>query len=153
MTATSERSNTPIVVVVVAIVGLLSTVAASFLSAYSAVQVAQSSFYNERNAALQDERRAIYADFLKSVVLTCISIGTGDQDKQNQAFNELQNNEARVALIAKREELRTAASEMVNAIVNPPKDGKKHVCDNPNTLAPYRNKFIASAQTDVKENE
>jgi hypothetical protein len=56
----------------------------------------------KRNAALQDERRAIYADFLRSVVSTCISLGKGDPDKQNQAINELENQEARVGWWSRR---------------------------------------------------
>jgi hypothetical protein len=73
----SGRSNTPIVVVVVAIVGLLATVGSAALGGYWANKSAERQLESQRSAKIQDQRREIYVDYLRAVSNECALLNTG----------------------------------------------------------------------------
>jgi hypothetical protein len=66
-----DRSNTPAVVVVVAIVGLLATIGASALGGYWANKSVERQLESERSTAIQDQRREVYVDYLTSALRVC----------------------------------------------------------------------------------
>jgi hypothetical protein len=147
MAATSDRGNTPVVVVVVALVGLLSTVAASALSASAASSVADSQFWNQRTAEVIDQRRAVYADFLRAALAACVIAKTGDDAKLDKAASDLLDQQARVLLIGGTE-VGNVASDFTEAVAFA--EGPKNACTSNDLLKQQRTAFVKSAQNDLK---
>jgi hypothetical protein len=148
MAASSDRGNTPVVVVVVALVGLLSTVAASGLSAISTSYVANSQFWNQRTANVIDQRRAVYADYLRAVLSACITAKTNDEAKQDKAASELLNQQARVLLIGGND-VGNAASDLTNAVLFT--EGPENACSSNDLLIRRRDAFVNSAKQDLEQ--
>jgi hypothetical protein len=147
MADASDRSNTPMVVVVVALVGLFSTLAASAVSAFTAVYVADRSFYNQRTAALTDQRRVVYADFLQALVTACIVGKTGDEAKLDKAISDFANEEARVTLIGSAA-VGSAAQDLLTSVIF--QTGKENPCNDNDILIASRQKFVDSAKVDLE---
>ena len=112
------RSGTPYVVVVVAIVGLLSTIGAAALGGYWANRSVERQFESQRSAALQDQRREAYADYLRASAEFCTAAGE-DPDSQvtKKALVELFNRHARVELLA-GPSLRAPLARFTNAMID-----------------------------------
>src|SRR5215216_6231476 len=100
MAEKAERSSGPSVVVV-AIVGLLSTIGAAALGGYWANRSVERQFESQRSAELQDQRREVYANYLRATAQFCTAV-TEDPDAQGtkKALVELLNQDARVDLLA-----------------------------------------------------
>ena len=139
------RSGAPYVVVVVAIVGLLSTIGAAALGGYWANRSVERQFESQRSAALQDQRREAYANYLRATAQFCTAVGQ-DPDSQvtKNALVELFNRHARVELLA-GPSLRAPLTGFTNAII----DDKATGCDGQKYVE-LRDAFIAGAQPDLK---
>ena len=111
-----DRSNTPGVVVVVAIVGLLATIGASALGGYWANRSVERQLESERSAAIQDQRREVYVDYMTATLRLCLAWGQGDDEKLEQAATDVLNQEGRVMLIA-GPDMRQAVHEFTAALV------------------------------------
>jgi CHASE1-domain containing sensor protein len=97
----ANRSGAPFVVVVVALVGLLSTIGAAALGGYWANQSVERQFESQRSAALQDQRRETYANYLRATAQFCTAVGEDpNSQKTSKAVIELLNQHARVELLA-----------------------------------------------------
>jgi hypothetical protein len=96
----SGRSNTPIVVVVVAVVGLLASVGSAALGGYWANKSVERQLESQRSSAVQDQRREVYVAYLRAATEMCQAISEQDNDKGKKALIELENQQAAVLLIA-----------------------------------------------------
>jgi type II secretory pathway pseudopilin PulG len=81
----ASRSGAPFVVVVVALVGLLSTVGAAALGGYWANRSVERQFESQRNAALQDQRRETYANYLRATAQVCLALGEDPSGQSQKA--------------------------------------------------------------------
>jgi type II secretory pathway pseudopilin PulG len=141
----ADRSGAPYVVVVVAIVGLLSTIGAAALGGYWANRSVERQFESQRSAALQDQRREAYAGYLRATAEFCTAVQE-DPDSQatKKALVELFNRHARVELLA-GPSLRAPLTGFTNAMI----DDKASGCDGPKYLQ-LRDAFVAGAQPDLQ---
>ena len=71
MANATDRSNTPTVVVVVAVVGLLATVGSAALGGFWANRNVERQLKSERAAEIQDQRREIYLGYLRATTDVC----------------------------------------------------------------------------------
>lgn len=143
----ADRSGAPFVVVVVAIVGLLSTIGAAALGGYWANRSVERQFESQRSAALQDQRREVYANYLRATAQFCSALGedpTGEGQRTKQALVELLNQHARVDLVA-GPNVRAPLTEFTDAMT----DDKSTGCDFEKYLK-LRNAFVRGAQPDLK---
>jgi type II secretory pathway pseudopilin PulG len=141
----ADRSGAPYVVVVVAIVGLLSTIGAAALGGYWANRSVERQFESQRSAALQDQRREAYANYLRATTEFCTAVGE-DPDSQvtKKAVVELFYRHARVELLA-GPSLRASLTSFTDAMI----DEKSSGCDSQNYLK-FRDAFVAGAQPDLQ---
>ena len=145
MAEKAERSSGPSVVVVVAIVGLLSTTGAAALGGYWANRTVERQFESQRSAELQDQRREVYANYLRATAQFCTAV-TEDPNPQktNKALVELLNQDARVDLLA-GPNLRARLTGLTNALIDENATG----CDSRKYLK-LRHAFVAGAQPDLR---
>jgi type II secretory pathway pseudopilin PulG len=115
MAHTNRSSGTPIVVVV-AIIGLLSTVGASALGGYWANKSVERQFESQRTAEVEDLRRNVYIDFLRATTQACLAQGGQDEAKMEEAALDTVNQGALVYLLADPE-VRGAVTEFTNSVV------------------------------------
>jgi hypothetical protein len=138
-----NRGGTP-VVVIVAIIGLLSTVGASALGGYWASKSAdiaaesvQRQFELQRIAHVEDLRRAAYLDFLQSTLAFCT---------RNAVATEVLNQAAQAHLLASDHKLKKAIDDLANAVTLP----KIDACADPETLFDqYINPFVVAADKEL----
>jgi hypothetical protein len=142
-----NRGGTP-VVVIVAIIGLLSTVGASALGGYWASRSAdiaaesvQRQFELQRTAHIEDLRRGAYLDFLQSTLALC----TASKAEGDAAAIEVLNQQAQARLLASDTELKAAIDELGNAVLSP----KTDACANNKTLFGYVNPFVEAADKEL----
>jgi type II secretory pathway pseudopilin PulG len=141
----ADRSGAPFVVVVVAIVGLLSTIGAAALSGYWANRSVERQFESQRSAELQDQRREVYANYLRTTSQFCTAIGEDpDGQKAQQAAIELLTQHARVLLIA-GPDLRAPLTSFTEALTNANATG----CDYEKYVK-FRDAFVVGAQPDLR---
>jgi hypothetical protein len=109
MAGAPERSSTPFVVVLVALVGLLSTVGAAALGGYWANR----SVERQLEEQIQDQRREVYVGYLRAATEACFpSQGTTDE----ATIVDVLNQQGQVMLIAGKD-LRDAVGEFTDAIL------------------------------------
>jgi len=143
----TDRSNTPTVVVVVAVVGLLATVGSAALGGFWANRNVERQLRAERAAEIQDQRREIYLGYLRTTTDVCDAITAGDQADLDRAAVEALNHQARVMLIA-GSEVQTAVTEFTNALVFPNQVGlteQEHPCANAENYVEYQRGFLDAA--------
>jgi hypothetical protein len=144
MAEKAERSGGPSVVVVVALVGLLSTIGAAALGGYWANRSVERQFESQRSAELQDQRREVYANYLRATAQFC-ALGQDSNDQNtNKALIELLNQDARVELLASPN-LRVPLTGFTNALIDENATG----CDSRKYLK-LRHAFVATAQPDLR---
>jgi hypothetical protein len=148
MVGTSDRSNTPLVVVLVAIMGLVSTVGAAALGGYWANKSVERQFESQRTAEIQDQRREVYVDYLRATTQACDAQDTGDQAKIDATAVELLNQQSRVLLIG-GPSLREAVTRFTDAIISEP-DRQKQACASNTNYLDLRDAFIDSAKPDLE---
>jgi type II secretory pathway pseudopilin PulG len=142
----ASRSGAPFVVVAVALVGLLSTVGAAALGGYWANRSVERQFESQRNAALQDQRRETYANYLRAAAQVCLALGedpSGQSQKAQKAGVEVLNQHARARLIA-GPGLRAPLIRFTQKITT---SGASAAC---NDLQNYVDEFVAGAQPDLE---
>ena len=147
MAERTDRSGGPFVVVVVAIVGLLSTIGAAALGGYWANRSVERQFESQRSAALQDQRREVFANYLRATAQFCTALEdepTGESQRTRLALIELLNQHARVELVA-GPNARAPLTRFTDAMI----DEKSTGCDSRNYLR-LRNAFIRGAQPDLE---
>jgi hypothetical protein len=154
MPGESGRSNTPIVVVVVAVVGLLASVGSAALGGYWANKSVERQFESQRSAQIQDQRREVYEEYLRAVDKTCAALTTWDRtgdprdgDKAQEAGFEVLNQGGRVLLIA-GPALKEAVSEGIDKLVFVD-DPSKGPCVDNERLRDFLKAFIDAAQPDL----
>jgi type II secretory pathway pseudopilin PulG len=140
MTTPPNRSGS-LLVVAVAIVGLLSTIGASALGGYWANESVQRQFQSQRSAAIQDQRRAVYVDLMRTTTPVCDALQNKDAAKYQSAAVELLNQKGRALLIA-TPSLRKPLTGFVDYVLRV-KD-----CDNAKYSA-LRDAFIDAAQKEL----
>ena len=143
----ADRGGAPYVVVVVALVGLLSTIGAAALGGYWANRSVERQFESQRSAALQVQRRDVYANFLRATAQFCTALGddpTGESQRTKQALIELLNQHARVELVA-GPNVRAPLTGFTDAMT----DDKATGCDFRKYLK-LRNAFVRGAQPDLE---
>jgi type II secretory pathway pseudopilin PulG len=142
----ASRSGAPFVVVVVALVGLVSTVGAAALGGYWANRSVERQFESQRNAALQDQRRETYANYLRATAQVCLALGedpSGQSQKAQKAGAEVLNQHARAQLIA-GPDLRAPLTRFTHEMTT---SGASAAC---NDLQKYVDAFVDGAQPDLK---
>lgn len=140
----ANRSNTPAVVVVVAIVGLLSTISAAALGGYWTNRSVERQFESQRTAAIQDQRRAVYVDYLRATTQACeAGIVNPEDSKALKAALELLNQQGRVSLIGSPN-VRNAVAKFTEAVLH------GDACDDENKYAVVRDAFVTSAKPDLE---
>jgi hypothetical protein len=148
MVGTSDRSNTPLVVVLVAVMGLLSTIGAAALGGYWANKSVERQFESQRSAAIQDQRRQVYADYLQVTTQACDAYAADDTAKFNVAALKLLYQEGRVLLIG-GPSVREAEHRLTHAIALE-HDPHKQACSDNAIYFPLRDAFIDSAKRDLE---
>ncbi|QDN85515.1 hypothetical protein FNV62_06385 [Streptomyces sp. RLB3-17] len=127
-------------------ISLASTVGAAALAGSWANKGIQETLDRQRSAQIQDQRRAAYADFIRSAGQTCSTLGQS-QDKVNAAFVEVLTQESRVLLVASKalhgptEGLTKYVTEIAPATAD-------HTCTQTDYVK-HRNAFITAAQQDL----
>jgi hypothetical protein len=143
-----DRSNTPVVVVIVAIVGLLATVGSAALGGYWANKSVERQFESQRTAEIQDQRREVYVDYLHAVEKLCeVLTAKGIGDESNRAAGELLNQAGRVRLIA-GSALKDFVSDATNGLVFID-DPSKGPCGSNDKLKLLLDSFVAKARPDL----
>ena len=92
MAPEGDRSGAPIVVIIVALAGLLSTLGAAALSGYWTNVAVEHQFEKQRSAQIQDQRRQVYVDYLQRGTDLCAAWGDHDDKKARAAGSPLENN-------------------------------------------------------------
>jgi hypothetical protein len=139
MAGAPERSSTPYVVVLVAVVGLLSTVGAAALGGYWTNQSVQREFEAQRSAEIQDQRREVYVDYLRAATEACLA----PQSTTDEATTvDVLNQQGQVMLIAGKD-LRDAVGSFTAAIIS------GEAC-TPDAFSAFRDAFIEGAQPDLE---
>jgi type II secretory pathway pseudopilin PulG len=153
----SDRSNTPVVVVVVAVVGLLATVGSAALGGYWANRSVERQLESQRSAEIQDQRREVYRDYLRAVGNACQALtvldsagAEGEANKAaieaDKALFEVLTQGGRVRLIAGLD-LEHVVRDGTSALVFEPATGP---CSSNPKLRQYVDAFIDAAQPDLK---
>jgi hypothetical protein len=141
MAGAPERSSTtPFMVVLVALVGLLSTVGAAALGGYWANR----SVERQLEEQIQDQRREIYVDYLRAAAEACLtSQSTTDEEA---TIVDVLNQQGQVLLIASggNSDLRDAVNSFTAAILS------GEACSSPDALNAFRDAFIEAAQPDLE---
>jgi hypothetical protein len=148
--ADSSNSRQTSVVVVVAIVGLVSTIGAAALGGYWANQSVERQFESQRSAQVEDQRREVYVNFLRSTVQACqaqgkaIETGSGDDVAEaNSKANDVVTQGGLVVLIAGRTEVQDAGSDLMNGIAF------DDVCQDDDRYISLFNAFVKSGRDDL----
>jgi hypothetical protein len=145
--ADSSNSRQTSVVVVVAIVGLISTISAAALGGYWANQSVERQFESQRSAQIEDQRREVYANFLRSTIKACEAQGkaqaSGNDDEATSTANEVLNQGALVVLIAGSTEVEDTSSDLTNGVA------LSDVCQDHDTYFDLANAFVESARNDL----
>ena len=155
-----NRSATS-VVVIVAIVGLISTLGAAALTGYWADRNLARNFELQNYAKSVDQRRDIYVNYNKSRTNVCQVVidefGSGPPrsekqalDKVNAALVDLINLNVQIQLFARTPEMQEIARDMTNIMVNTPIKDYDKVCDN-NLFLESQSRFVKAATTDLEE--
>ena len=148
------------VVVIVAIVGLLSTVVASVATGILTIVAANVQFDNQRSAESQDKRREVYASYQNSVTKVCqvndevYGFGTPSAKEQKAggprieaAISEVVNLNGQVQLFAHSEEIRTAADELTRKMVN----NFDLICGSNEGFLESQHGLIVAAKADLEQ--
>jgi hypothetical protein len=131
-------------------VGLISTIGAAALGGYWANQSVERQFESQRSAQIEDQRREVYADFLRSTVQACQAQGTASETGNSHDVaaatsksNEVVTHGGLVVLIAGSTQVQDAATEFRDAVAF------GDACpDAAGYLRLYR-AFVATARSDV----
>lgn len=147
--ADANRGGTP-VIVVVAIIGLLSTVGASALGGYWGSKSAEVSaeslekqFESQRTAAIFDLRREAYIEFVRANTQACKAQGGQDEAEVESTTLEVLHQLALVELLASTE-LQAPAEEFANAVMS------GEACEDLDTLVGYYNNFVITARMELQ---
>ena len=148
------------VVVIVAIVGLLSTVVASLATGILTIVAANVQFDKQRSAESQDKRREVYANYQNSVTKVCQvndevwGFGTPSAKEQKAggarieaAIAEMVNLNGQVQLFAHSEEIRTAADEVTRKMVQ----DFDLICAQNEDLLESQHGLIVAAKADLEQ--
>jgi hypothetical protein len=138
--ADPRRSGTP--VVLVAIIGLLSTVVASALAGYWANRGVERQLESQRSADLEDSRRDAYERFLRATTEACDAQGRGEEKEINSAALEVLNLGAVVFFLA-GSDLDEVAGRFVDGVI----DGS--ACSDTDSYAEHWNAFVLAAQSEL----
>jgi hypothetical protein len=149
--ADSSNGRQTSIVVVVAIVGLVSTIGAAALGGYWANQSVERQFESQRSAQVEDQRREVYANFLRSTFQACEAQGdarsTGRDDdfaEANSKANEVLVQGGLVILIAGSTEVQVAASDLMDGVA-----GDDEVCLEEDSYIDLYNAFVSSGRDDL----
>ena len=148
------------VVVIVAIVGLLSTVVASLATGILTIVAANVQFDNQRSAESQDKRREVYANYQNSVTKVCqvneevYGFGTLSAKEEKAgvtritaAIFEMVNLNGQVQLFAHSEEIRTAADELTRKMV----EDIDLICGQSEGFLESQRGLIVAAKADLEQ--
>jgi hypothetical protein len=143
--ADANRGGAP-VIVIVAVIGLLSTVGASALGGYWGSKSAEVSaasverqFESQRTAAIFDLRREAYIDFVRANTQACQAQQGQDQAEIDSTALEVLHQLALVEFLASSE-LVGPAEEFANAVIS------SEACANLDTLVSFYNNFVITAR-------
>jgi hypothetical protein len=142
MAGASERSNTPLVVLV-AIVGLLSTVGAAALGGYFADRSVQRQLEAQRSAEIQDQRREVYVAYLRATTQACDAYMTDDEATFDKAAVEVLNQHGHVQLMA-GPDLHDAVQRFTDAIIS------AEACGSNEAYFAFRDAFLHAAEPDLE---
>lgn len=136
-------------VVVVAVIGLVSTLGASALGGYWASRSVERELEAQRTAELEDTRRAVYIAFVRATTEACdaqtrVAQGNGNEDKVQSTALEVINQGALVHLLAERE-LRNISSQVTNAVAIDPT-----ACVSNESFFAQMNPFVDAAQRELE---
>ena len=140
--ADASRSGTP-VVVIVAIIGLLSTVTASALGGYWASRSVERQIEFQRTAEVFELRREAYIQFLRATTQACNAQEGGEQAKINSTGLEVIHQGALVHFLASPE-LDHVATPFMNAVI----DGD--ACADLESFVGCANPFVDTARTELQ---
>lgn len=141
MASTGDRSGSPLVVIVVALAGLLSTLGAAGLSGYWTNASVQRQFESQRNAQIQDQRRQVYVDYIGATAALCAAEQTHSQDQLNNKTEALYRAYSRAELIA-TPEVRGPLDKLTEAI-------REVGCGD--EADPFFNAFLDAAKRELDE--
>jgi type II secretory pathway pseudopilin PulG len=138
--ADDKRSGT-MIVVVVAVIGLLSTLGASALGGYWASRNVERQFESQRAAAVEDLRRDAYVDFLRASTRACVAQKNGDEKVIDASSQEVIDQGALVIFVSD-DQLDDAATRIIEGVLF------EGICssDLEEYLARW-NEFVMTAQT------
>ena len=132
-------------VVLVAVVGLLSTVGAAALGGYWTNKSVERELDSQRSAEIQDQRRVVYVDYLRAATQACVAWSTTtDEAKLNAAVVEVLNQQGGVLLIAEGRDLQEAVDEFTEGIIS------GEACSSNEDLLALRDAFVEAAQPDLE---
>jgi type II secretory pathway pseudopilin PulG len=148
--ADSSNSRQTSIVVVVAIVGLVSTIGAAALGGYWANQSVERQFESQRSAQVEDQRREVYANFLRSTLQACEAQGEATRTRSdddiaeaNSKSNEVLTQGGLVALIAGSTEVQVATSDLMDGVA------LDDVCLEDESYLDLYNAFVTSGRDDL----
>jgi hypothetical protein len=147
METTSPEKGSSRVVVLVAIVGLVSTITASALSGIFTTLGVHDQFEQQRLAQSQDLRRGVYEEYLASTTQSCIVFlfaGSSDAQK-NSAVKKLEDAHARALLVSK-EDLREPLDNFNDYMYQVANQGN----DCEAQYEKLRDEFIDAAKADLE---
>jgi type II secretory pathway pseudopilin PulG len=148
MADTNHSSGTPIVVVV-AIIGLLSTIGASALGGYWANKSVERQFESQRTAEVDDLRRNVYIDFLRATTQACLAQGGQDEAKVEETALDAVNQGALVYLLADPE-VRGAVTAFTNSVVAGG-ETRTSACYDFDRYAAEMNDFVDAALEELEQ--
>jgi hypothetical protein len=148
------------VVVVVAIVGLLSTLSASLVTGVLTVVAGNVQFENQRAAESENKRREVYANYQNSVTKVCQVdaevYGFGKPPtteekaglaKINAALINVINLNGQVQLFAHSEQMQKAADELTKTMVADP----DQICGSNAAFLESQHRLIDAAKADLQQ--
>jgi len=144
-----SSTRTLLVGVLGAVIGLVGAIGASALGGYWANKSVETSFANQRTAQIQDQRRQVFADFMKSTAVMCSDLDTAPRDtaKLEAAVNDVLSDQERVLLVTGTD-IQGPLGNLANYVIQTAPNSTGHGCDN-QTYFPYVNAFIAAARRDL----
>jgi hypothetical protein len=146
METTSPEKGSSRVVVLVAIVGLVSTITASALSGIFTTLGVHDQFEQQRLAQSQDLRRGVYEEYLASTTQACIVFLFASSDAQkSSAVKKLEDAHARALLVSK-EDLREPLDNFNDYMYQVTNQGN----DCEAQYEKLRDEFIDAAKADLE---
>lgn len=139
-------------IIAVAIIGFIATVGSSALVSNLSYQTAKDTVSSERWAQLEDQRRATYSDFLRSVATLCDAYEGPElaQQKGIPVTSEIINQQSRMLLVA-GPQMRDPVQKFIDYIRQIDRADPKHPhCDDVQFNA-LRSAFLNAAKTDLPE--